>query len=233
MHAHHRLGDAADKRWHSATDMLQWQRQRKAAIIALAVDDDARKYMDMPVRQIILDDEFWFDCEDLLQLLQPIAEGIDRMQSDTEPVSIVFHVFSEWENLFGNDKSMSAPQRASKAQRSMPRAGSQVDAGADDEDEEETKSQVELLDVTGLDDPEPVPVGLRRMRRDTWSVLPQFLVDRVQKRWDLISDFVHSAAYAVDARFRDAPLGISFLDEAEKYFQCCVVVCLADCTSFG
>jgi len=204
--------------------MLQWQRKRKVAVIALAVDDDARKYMDAGVRAIILDDEFWFDCEDLLQLLEPLANGIDRMQSDVEPVSVVFHVFSEWEGLF-DEEAAQEPSRTSKEQPLVPPSLLRMDVVIDDEDEPESKSQVELLEVTGLDDdessPSPRPV-LRTMRRESWKVLPRFLLGAVRKRWDLISDFVHSAAYTVDARFRNAPLGIRYLDEAEKYFECCV-----------
>lgn len=59
--------------------------------------------MKATVRATILNDEFWADCKDLVQLLKPIAVGIDRMQSDTEPISIVFHTFDQWERLYKVD----------------------------------------------------------------------------------------------------------------------------------
>ena len=49
--------------------------------------------------------------------------------------------------------------------------------------------------------------------------LNAFTLDRVRLRWDLISDFVHAAAYSVDPRFRTDPLDIVHLDDAEMYFK--------------
>ena len=49
--------------------------------------------------------------------------------------------------------------------------------------------------------------------------MDKFVLLCVTKRWDLISDFVHAAAYSIDPRFRDEELEICHLDDAETYLK--------------
>ena len=57
------------------------------------------------------------------------------------------------------------------------------------------------------------------LKEDETNALHKYVQQQARKRWDLISDFSHAAAYTVDPRFRTEPLPILYLDEAESYFK--------------
>jgi len=203
--------------------MLKWQQKRRPSIIALAVDEDAKKHMSDEVRKSVLNDDFWDGCDDLLDTLEPLANGIDRMQSDKEPASIVFHVFTEWEDLFDaeqddDEDKEEDEEEEDEGERGDPNAADIGDDG--DEDHKEPQQEQPLL-----------VVRRKRLAKKKKNVVDKdpmddFILKSVRNRWDLISDIVHAAAYSVDARFRNHDMGIAYLDEAEDYFKCCVFLSL-------
>jgi len=128
--------------------------------------------MSAAVRETILDDNFWDNTERTVDLLKPIGVGTDRMQSGSEPVSVVFYTFSEWERLYAVS-----------------------DEGKDKKKKKKTKEEVDQ------------------------EALKTFVLASVAKRWNLISDCVHAAAFSIDPRFRNEELEIVHLDDAESYLK--------------
>jgi len=89
-----------DTRWNTNLDSLRWLKSNKEDIESLCFNAKAKEYLKPDIKQIIINDDFWRNIDQLLSTLSPIGNGTDIMQGDFANPAVVFHIFSQWDSLY-------------------------------------------------------------------------------------------------------------------------------------